>query len=391
MKFSPLTQRLDTDASYAWAIHDAGRRRLRAGEDIILLSVGDPDFDTPPAIIEHAADRMRAGRTRYGPAAGDAELRAAIAANHRRLTGQDVPPEAVVVFPGGQNALYATMRCIASQGDEVIVPEPRYVTYEGVVDASGATRIDVPLNPDNAFHIDPEDVARVVSPRTTAIMLNSPHNPTGMMFTRDELEQIAAIARDNDLWVISDEVYADITFSADHISIASLDGMAKRTVTIGSMSKSHAMQGWRLGWAVAPPPLAHHLVNLIMCMIFGTPPFTQDAAQFALTHALEEADAMKAEYRRRRDLVCERINACSGLRCEWPEGGMFLLVDVRGTGMSDTEFAHTLLDAEGVCVLPAASFGRSARGHVRVSITAPIEALTSACDRMERFTRSRAA
>lgn len=391
MKFSALTQRLDTDASYAWAIHDAGRRRLRAGEDIILLSVGDPDFDTPPAIVEHAAERMRAGRTRYGPAGGDAGLRQAIAANHRRLTGQEVGPESVVVFPGGQNALYATMRCIAGDGDEVIVPEPRYVTYEGVVDASGATRVDVPLNPDAAFHINPNDVARVVSPRTTAILINSPHNPTGMMLTRDELEQIAQIAKDNDLWVISDEVYADITFSAEHIAIANLDGMAKRTITIGSMSKSHAMQGWRLGWAIAPPPLAHHLVNLIMCMIFGTPPFTQDAAQFALTNTLDDSAQMMAEYRRRRDLVCERINECVGLRCAWPEGGMFLLVDVRETGMSDTEFAHALLDAEGVCVLPAASFGRSAQGHVRVSLTAPIEALEEACVRMERFTRCRMA
>ena len=389
MTFSQLTQRLDTDSSYVWDIHDRARRRLHAGEDVILLSVGDPDFDTPSAITEHAYERILAGRTRYGPAAGDPALRETIAEQHQRHTGQAVTRDNVVVFPGAQNALYSTMMCIAELGDEVIVPEPRYVTYDGVVAATGAQRIDVPLSASNSFRLDVDDLAREVSPRTRAILLNTPHNPTGMMFSRDELEQIAAIAKEHSLWVVSDEVYADITFGAEHVSIAGLDGMAERAVTISSVSKSHAMQGWRLGWAVAPKTLVPHLVNLIMCMLFGTPPFVQDAARFALTHELDETKRMKSEYLRRRELVCARINNMAGLRCTWPDGGMFLLVDVRDTGLTDNEFAEALLEHEGVCVLPAASFGRDAEGHVRVSLTAPFEQLESACNRIDRFMRSR--
>ena len=192
----------------------------------------------------------------------------------------------------------------------------------------------------------------------------------------------------HDLWVVSDEVYASLTYDTEHVAIASLPGMAGRTVTINSLSKSHAMQGWRLGWAVGPQPLARHLVNLILSMVFGVAQFTQDAAHFALTREFEEIEAMHREYRARRDLLCEWINACPGLSCQWPQGSMYAMVDVRGTGLSDTDFAWGLLDAEGVSVLPTATFGENAAGHVRVSLTAPQDVLGRACDRIERYTRT---
>ena len=391
MHYAALTRRLDVDSSHVWEIHYHARRRLDAGEDVILLGVGDPDFDTPPAIVEAAERSLRRGRTRYAATAGDLPLREAIARHHERLTAQRVDAEQVVVFTGAQNALFAGVLCVADPGEEIIVCEPRYVTYDGVIETPGAVRVGVPLVSAEGFRFDPDAIGRAVTPRTRAILLNSPHNPTGRVVSREEATAIAAIAKRHDLWVLSDEVYASLTYDVEHVAIASLPGMAGRTVTINSLSKSHAMQGWRLGWAVGPPLLARHLVNLILSMVFGVAQFTQDAAHFALTREFAEIDAMQREYRARRELLCERINACPGLACAWPQGGMYAMVDVRGTGLGDTDFAWGLLEAEGVSVLPTATFGENAAGHVRVSLTAPEAVLREACDRIERYVRSLAA
>ena len=388
MRHSALTRRLDIESAHVWDIHYQARERREAGEDVIVLTVGDPDFETPPAIVDEAERSMRRGRTRYGPTAGEPPLREAIARHHQRTTGQPAGAGNVVVFAGAQSALFACVLCLADAGDEIAVFEPRYVTYDGVVETPGAVRVDVPLAALQGFRFDPDALGRAVTPRTRAVLLNTPHNPTGLVASREELEAIAAIAKRHDLWVVSDEVYANLTYDTGHVAIASLPGMAERTVTINSMSKSHAMQGWRLGWAVGPEPLARHLTHVILSMVFGTPPFTQDAALFGLTHELEEVGAMERAYRARRELLCTRINDCPGLACQWPQGGMYAMVDVRGTGRSDEEFAWGLLEAEGVSVLPAATFGESAAGHVRVSLTAPVAVLGEACDRIERYARS---
>jgi arginine:pyruvate transaminase len=388
MKFASLVHRLDTPAAHAWAIHDLARRRLVNGEDIILLSVGDPDFETPQAIKDQAVTSLAKGRTRYGGFAGSADLRRVIAERHGAMTGQEISSEQVVVFPGAQNGLYTVTLCLTEAGDEVIVPEPRYVTYEAVIDSSGATRVDVLLDVDRGFHLDPDKLEAAVSDRTRMILLNTPHNPTGMVMTREELEAVADIARRRDIWVVTDEVYAELTFDVPHISMSAIPGMADRSAVIGSLSKSHAMQGWRVGWAVAPPELAHHLINLVKPMHYGMSPFVQDAAVVALSHDLVETEEMLHEYRRRRDLVCARINAAPGLRCSWPEGSMFLLVDVRGTGLDGERFAHGLLDHGGVSLLPGTGFGASVTGHVRLSLSAPLAILEDACDRIERFARS---
>lgn len=388
MRHSALTRRLDVESARVWDIHYLARERREAGEDVILLTVGDPDFETPRAIVDEAERSLRSGRTRYGPTAGDPPLREAIARHHENTTGQPASAENVVVFAGAQSALFSCALCIADPDDEIAVFEPRYVTYDGVIDTPGAVRVDVPLAAPQGFRFDPDALGRAVTPRTRAVLLNTPHNPTGIVAAREELEAIAAIAKRHDLWVLSDEVYASLTYDAEHVAIASLPGMAERTVTINSLSKSHAMQGWRLGWAVGPQALARHLTHLMVSMVFGTPPFTQDAARFALTRELAEVDVMERAYRARRDIVCTRLNACPGLACQWPQGGMYAMVDVRGTGLSDEDFAWGLLDAEGVSVLPAATFGASAVGHVRVSLTAPEAVLAEACDRIERYAGS---
>jgi arginine:pyruvate transaminase len=384
MRFSSFVERIGGEGAAAWEIHGRATRLKRQGRDIILLSVGDPDFDTPPAIVDAAIEGLRQGHTHYGEVVGDHRLRAAIAQAHQKQSGQPTDPKQVVVMAGAQCALYGAAVCVLDQGDEVIQPEPAYVTYEAVIGASGARMVFVPLRPERAFQIDPETIEHAVTPRTRALLMNSPHNPTGAVVTRANWERIAEICKRHDLWLISDEVYAGLTFEGEHVSPAGLPGMAERTITINSLSKSHAMTGWRLGWSITPPDLAGHLGNLALCMLYGSPPFIQDAALQAFAAEPPEIAAMKQSYRRRRDLVCGRLGNVKGLRCHRPEGGMFAMVDVRGTGLSAQDFASGLLDAEGVSVLPGDAFGPSAAGHVRISLGNADDELARACDRIER-------
>ena len=389
MRHSALTRRLDVESARVWDIHYRARERREAGEDVILLTVGDPDFETPPAIVDEAERSLRRGRTHYGPTAGEPPLREAIARHHERITGQPVSAgERGGVRRRAERAVFVrALHRRSRRRDRGLRASLRDLRRRDRHAGRGAGRRPARGAPRAFASIRTRSAARW-TPRTRAVLLNSPHNPTGIVAAREELEAIAAIAKRHDLWVLSDEVYASLTYDAEHVAIASLPGMAERTVTVNSLSKSHAMQGWRLGWAVVPQALARHLTHLIVSMVFGTPPFTQDAALLALTRELEEVGAMERAYRARRDLACARLNACPGLACQWPQGGMYAMVDVRGTGRSDDDFAWGLLDAEGVSVLPAATFGESAAGHVRVSLTAPEAVLGEACDRIERYARS---
>ncbi|MFU8817908.1 MAG: pyridoxal phosphate-dependent aminotransferase [Pseudomonadales bacterium] len=390
--FAPLVERIAGEGSRAWEIHTRARQLQAEGADIILLSVGDPDFATPPAIVARAVESLGQGDTHYTPIAGLPRLRQAVARNHQQLTGQQVAPEQVVVTAGAQNALYAVAQCILEPGSEVIVPEPTYVTYEAVIGTTGATRVVVPLAPENGFRPDPAAIAAAVTSQTRAILLNTPHNPTGAMIPRDVLEAIAAICRAHDLWLITDEVYAALTFEAEHVSPASLPGMAQRSVVISSLSKSHAMTGWRVGWVVAPRALAAHLETLLLCMLYGTPGFVQEAAIVALSAEMTEQDEMRASYRRRRDLVCGRLEAGQAngapVSCHRPAGGMFVVIDVRASGLSGRDFAWGLLEQEGVSLLPAEAFGPSARGHLRLSLAASEAVLEEACRRIIRYAAS---
>jgi arginine:pyruvate transaminase len=387
LPYSELVERIGGESARTWEVHSRARKLEDQGHDIILLSVGDPDFDTPPAIVDAAVDSLRRGRTHYTSMVGIPALREAIVRRHKALTGHDADPDAVVVMSGAQCALFATMMCLVQAGDEVIVPEPAYVTYDGVIGASGATTVQVPLRGERGFHLDPADVAAAITPRTRAMLINFPHNPTGATITAEELDGVAALCRRHDLWLVSDEVYATLTYEGPHRSPVSLPGMAERTVVIDSLSKSHAMTGWRLGWAVAPGNLAHHLEHLALCMLYGCPPFVQDAAVVALGRDFAEIDAMRAAFRARRDHVAARINAMPRARCIVPEGSMFMMIDVRETGLGSVDFAMRLLEAGGVSLLPAEGFGPSAKGYLRMSLSAPVEVLDDACDRLERFLR----
>ncbi|WP_260954709.1 pyridoxal phosphate-dependent aminotransferase [Pseudomonas citri] len=382
MRFSALTQRIAGDGAAAWQIHDRALALREQGRDVLLLSVGDPDFDTPSTIVEAAVNSLRAGETHYSDTRGLHTLRSRIADCHRQRCGQLVGAEHVTVLPGAQGAVYAVAQCLLNPGDEVIVAEPMYVTYEAVFGACGATVVPVAVRPENGFRVEPADVARLVTPRTRAMLINSPNNPSGASLSLPVWQALAQVCIEHDLWLISDEVYSDLLYEGAHINPASLPGMAERTATINSLSKSHAMTGWRIGWVIGPEALAGHLANLSLCMLFGLPDFVQRAAEVALACDWPEVALMREEYRQRRDLVCAMLDNCPGLVPVRPDGGMFVMVDVRHTGLDAQGFAECLLEGHGVSVLAGEAFGPSAAGHIRIGLVVDQVKLADACRRI---------
>ena len=385
MKYSNLVERLQGRRTSAWEIHRVAQQAAANGEDVIVLSVGDPDFATPAPIVERAIEALRGGDTHYSAVSGREPLRAAIAEEHARMTGCEANAANVILTAGAQNGVFAASLCLLEAGDEVIVPEPMYLTYEACVRATGATLVAVPVDPARAFHVDCDALEAALTPRTRAIFFATPCNPTGVVMQRADLERIARLACLHDLWVLSDEVYADLTFEREHVSIASLPGMAQRTVTLGSLSKSHAMAGWRVGWAIGPATLIEHMGRLALAMLYGLPGFIQQAALTAVQNKAPIAAEMREIYRRRRDLVFERLHRVPGLRCLLPEAGMFMMVDVSGTGLETVDFTWQLFRAQGVSVLDASAFGETANGFVRLGFVVHDAQLIDACERIARF------
>ncbi|MGQ7249728.1 pyridoxal phosphate-dependent aminotransferase [Halomonas sp. V046] len=382
MRYSRLTDRIAGEGASAWDIHVRALNRRAQGEDITVLSVGDPDFTTPDAIIEAAKASLDDGATHYADVQGKQALREAIARRYRQ-TGIDADADRLIVMAGAQCGLYAVAQCLFEPGDEVIVPEPSYVTYEAVIQAPGAVLRRVPLRGDDGFRLDVDDIAAAITPRTRAILLNSPHNPTGTLIDAEQWGAVAALCKQHDLWLISDEVYAELIFDGDHICPAALPDMAKRSVVISSLSKSHAMTGWRVGWVFGPEALITHLTNLALCMLYGCPDFVQDAAIAALSDERQaDIDTMREAYRERRDAVCQALADCDAVQVVTPKAGMFVMVDIRGTGLSSGQFADRLLDEHDVSVLSGEAFGPSAAGFVRLSLTVPPERLSAACSRL---------
>ncbi|AFT87770.1 arginine:pyruvate transaminase [Paraburkholderia phenoliruptrix BR3459a] len=385
MKYSSRVEGLQGRRTSAWEIHRVAQQAAARGEDVIVLSVGDPDFPTPAPIVERAIEALRGGDTHYSAVSGRDPLRTAIAAEHARMSGCAVTAANVILTAGAQNGVFATSLCLLEAGDEVIVPEPMYLTYEACVRAAGATLVPVPVDPARAFHLDCDALEQAVTPRTKAIFFATPCNPTGAVMPRADLERIARLACQHDLWVLSDEVYADLTFEREHVSIMSLPGMAERTATLGSLSKSHAMAGWRVGWAIGPTQLIEHMGRLALAMLYGLPGFIQQAALTALADKARIVADMREIYRRRRDVVFEHLSRIPRLRCLLPEAGMFMMVDVSGTGLDTVDFTWRLFRAQGVSVLDASAFGETANGFVRLGFVVDEARLADACRRIAAF------
>lgn len=389
MRYSSLTRRIAGEGSDAWIVHDLAVERRARGDDIILLSIGDPDFDTPAPIRARAVEALASGRTHYSPIGGEPALRAAIAVEASRTFGAPVDPSQVTVFPGAQAALFGVSQCLFDVGDEVIVVEPTYVTYEAVLGAPGARMVQVSLSPDRGFALDPEQLARAITPRTRGMILNFPHNPTGACLTADQAIQVADLCRRHDLWLVSDEVYSALYYRGHrHQSPLSAPEMTTRGVLISSLSKSHAMTGWRCGWAVTPPALAAHLANLARGMYFGVAQFIQDAAAGAIRAGTHELETIRASYEQRADTVIRGLAAAPGIVARRPEAGMYVFADVRATGLDGKQFARGLLDHGGVSVTPGEGFGPSGAGHVRITLGTDDARLAQACQRIAAFAES---
>jgi len=382
------TSGLAGPATDAWLIHYDATARARRGEDVIILSVGDPDFTTPARIREAAKAALDAGHTHYADVQGKPALRQAIARHHGWLTGRLIDPEQVVVLAGAQCALFAACQCLLNPGDEVVVPAPAYVTYPATIAAAAAVMVNVPLDAATGFRPDLAAIERAIGPRTRAILINTPNNPTGAVFTRGEVEALCRLARAHGLWLISDEVYADLIYEGEHVSPSAVPGMDEHALVVSSLSKSHAMTGWRVGWTIGPKRAIATIHDLALAMLYGLPDFIQDAATVALAEVHPELAEHRQRYQARRDRFCAALADAPGLIVRRPAGGMFVMVDVQGTGLDPDRFARRLLAEAGVSVLSGDAFGGPAAGHVRVSLTVPDPELDEAARRIRQFAAS---
>jgi aspartate/methionine/tyrosine aminotransferase len=362
-------------------------RALEAeGRSIIHLQIGEPDFDTPVHVREAAKRALDAGQTHYPPFAGVPALREAIAADAAARKGFAVEPSQVFVTVGGKGVMLYAILGLVDPGDEVLVPDPGYPIYESLVRFVGATAVSVPIRMANAFRLDVDELASLVTPRTRLLVINSPANPTGGVLTRSDLEAIAALATRHDLWVLTDEIYGRILYDgAEHFSIAALPGMAERTIVLDGFSKTFAMTGWRLGYAIVPSALRETYSQLIINTISGAPTFAQLGAVAALTGPQDEVEAMVREFRVRRDLVVDGLNAIPGIECARPTGAFYVFPSIAGTGLAGAELADRLLHEAGVCVLPGTAFGGLGGEHIRISYATSRENLAEALGRIRTF------
>ena len=383
MQYSSLVKRIAGEGANAWVIHYAARQAQERGEDVILLSVGDPDLDTPAPVLERAIERLRAGDTHYTPATGRQHVREAIAAAHWARTGQPVDAANVIFLAGAQNALFVTSMCIAAPGDEVIAFEPLYPSYPATLEVSGARMVRVAAPASRGFHVDLAALEAAITPRTRAIFFATPNNPSGVILSETDLAVIGELARRHSLWVVADEVYAGLAPGGKVPSLAA--DLPEQVVTISSLSKSHSMPGWRAGWLVGPPQMVIHAEAMAQCMLFGLPGFVQEAAVTALSVAADAESRVREYCAVRRDFLLAGLDGIRGLKCFVPDAGMFLLIDVRGTGLSGYDFMCELYRTERVSVLDGGAFGAETSGFVRVCFATDEALLSQAIVRIRRF------
>ncbi|MEZ5808889.1 MAG: aminotransferase class I/II-fold pyridoxal phosphate-dependent enzyme [Zhengella sp.] len=366
-----------------WEIHFHALARRQAGEDVLMVTAGDHDFDTPAEIVAACDRALHAGYHHYTQLEGIPALRAAMARVSEAVTGVATRPEEVLATGGGQGALYAAVQAVCDPGSHAIVCAPYYATYPGTFRAAGADFTLVHARPEDGFQPRAVDIAAAVTERTRAILINTPNNPAGAIYTRDTLEGIADVCRRHDLWLLSDEVYWSHTGGRSHLSPRALPGMAERTLVINSMSKSHGMTGWRVGWLTGPESVTGPLVGLNLVSTYGLNDFVSHAAVEALDRAYGVAD-ITALYARRRAAFHAAMADCPGVTVRGSEGGIYLMADIRDVRADGNAFAWELLGAEKLALMPGETFGPSTAGHVRISLCQPDGVLEEAARRIRR-------
>lgn len=386
--YSDQATRLQEQDNGGWEVHDRALEMQRAGADVILLCVGDPDFRTPEPIIDNAVSYLRVGRTHYSPALGEIKFRRAVADLETHSSPHPCDVDEVAIFPGATSAIHAVMTCLLNAGDEIVIPEPMYVGYPSIMQALDARVVAVPLDVKSGFSLNLPLIKSGFTDRTRVLFLNTPGNPTGSIISAAELRELATFCRERGVWLVCDEVYSMFTYDGQHRSARASVEHLDNIVMIDGLSKSHAMSGWRMGWVIAPPQLIERLGDYSAATLFGSPQFIQDASAFALENDQAYVASMRKEYRARRDFVLRKLSKVSRLACSRPRAGMFVMCDVSGTGMSGREFADQLLAAEQVSVVPGDAFGPSAAGFVRIGLAQNQVTLRKACKRIRRFCES---
>ncbi len=385
LPFSDMCKRLQGPSDDVWQIHYDALARQSRGEDVVLMSVGDPDFDTPDDIIETLVAQIRKGRTHYSPAEGELTLRQAIADLETSGTGRTFTPDHFVVLPGATAGIYASLACICNPGDEVVIPEPMYIGYRPMFSALGVIPRTVSLNLAQECALDVDAILACTNASTKAVMINTPGNPFGNIVPRDTLQRLAAQLLERDIWLICDEVYSLFTYDEPHVSLLKAADQLDNVLVVDGLSKSHAMTGWRIGWVAGPASMTQALAAYSGSAFFGCSQFIQDAAAYALRHDGPHVAHMCKAYRERRDYVLGRLDELSALSYVRPKAGMFVMMDVSGVSNDGRLFAQDLLAEQGVSVIPGAGFGDVANNYVRLSLTHTTAVLAEAMDRIARF------
>ena len=365
----------------------AKARALEAkGRDIVHLEIGEPDFDTPPSIVAAGVAALERGETHYTPSAGVIELREAIALYLKERRGVRADPGQVIVTPGAKPIMFYALLALLDDGDEAIYPDPGFPIYGSMIDFAGARGVPLALREENGFQPDIDELRRLVTPRTKVLILNSPHNPTGGVLSREAIRDIAAIARERDLWVLADEIYGELVYDGTHRSIAVEEGMAERTILLDGFSKTFAMTGWRLGYGVFPRSLVEPVAKLVTNSVSCTATFVQRAGTVALTSRPPEVDQMIAEFRRRRDAVVKGLNAVPGITCRTPQGAFYVFPNVRRLGLrTSADVADRLLNEAGVATLAGTCFGAAGEGYLRLSYANSLANLDKAVSRIAEW------
>jgi len=380
MQIAERISRLGTETAFEVL---AKAKALEAkGKHIIHLEIGEPDFDTPKHIVNAAKEGLDKGYTHYGPAAGLPELRQAIAEDAGKRRGLSFSPENVVVTPGAKPIMFFTMLAVVNEKDEVIYPNPGFPIYESVINFIGAKPVPVPLLESREFSFDIKQFASLVTDKTRLIILNSPQNPTGGILTKQDLEEVAKIAKERNIWVLSDEVYLNILYEGKFETISTVPEMLDRTVILDGFSKTYAMTGWRVGYGIMPTHLAEHITRLMINSNSCTSMFSQYACVQAIKGPQDEVNRMVAEFKKRRDFIVDGLNKLPGIKCLKPKGAFYVFPNIQGTDKSSSFLENYFLNEAGVATLSGTAFGKYGEGYLRLSYANSLQNIEKALNRM---------
>lgn len=386
VKLAERMSRLGTETAFEVL---AKAKSLEArGKEVIHLEIGEPDFDTPRNIIDAAVKALNAGKTHYGPAAGMPELRAVLAEDMSKRRHIKIQPDQVVVTPGAKPIMFFSILALINEGDEVMYPNPGFPIYESVINFVGAKSVPYPLREEKEFSFDIDEFLSLITDKTKMIILNTPQNPTGGILTEDDLRAVAKVAQEKGIYILSDEVYLNIIYEGVHHSIASLPGMQERTIILDGFSKTYAMTGWRLGYGAMPGDLAAKIVQLQINSNSCTATFSQYAGMEAIRGSQDEVHKMVAEFKKRRDVIVDGLNAIKGISCLRPHGAFYVFPNIKRLGVDGKKFADLLLEKFGVAALSGTAFGKYGQEYLRFSYANSVENIQKALDRIDQAVKS---